>query len=55
MKKTILITLLIINQLFCSTFDDLKLTDEDFIEISNSKEKNSIFDRINQLILLNLY
>lgn len=52
MKKIILITLLIINQLFCSTFEDLKLTDEDFIDISNSKEKESIFDRINQLILL---
>lgn len=52
MKKTILITLFIINQLFCSTLFDLKLTDEDFIEISSSKEKNLIFDRISQLIIL---
>lgn len=52
MKKIILITLLIINQVLSSTLDDLKISDEDFIEISNSPQKKSIFDRITQLMIL---
>lgn len=52
MKKFTFITLLITNLFSSSTFNDLKLNDEDFISISNSSKKDAIFDRINQLLVL---
>lgn len=52
MKKFTFITLLITNLFSSSTFNDLKLNDEDFISISNSSKKDAIFDRINQLLIL---
>lgn len=52
MKKFTFITLLITNLFASSTFNDLKLNDEDFISISNSLNKDAIFDRINQLLVL---
>lgn len=38
--------------MIASTLDDLKLTDEDFISISHSSQKDYVFDRINELMLL---
>lgn len=52
MKKFTFITLLITNLFASSTFNDLKLNDEDFISISNSSKKDAIFDRLNQLLVL---
>lgn len=52
MNKLLILTLLTFSFLFSSTLDDLKITDEDFIEISHSSQKNIIFDRINELMIL---
>lgn len=52
MKKMLLISLLFSNLLIGSTLDDLRITDEDFISISHSSQKNYVFDRINELMLL---
>lgn len=52
MKKILLSTILAVNLLLASTLNDLKITDEDFIKISHSSQKDYIFDRINELMLL---
>ncbi len=52
MKKTIIIILISFDILFSSTLQNLKITDNDFMQISNLPQKNSIFERINQLIIL---
>jgi predicted transglutaminase-like cysteine proteinase len=52
MKNLLLIIFLTTTLLFSSTLEDLKITDDDFIKISHSSQKNNIFERINDLIQL---
>ncbi len=52
MKKILFASFLLSNLIYASTLNDLKITDEDFIKISHSSQKNFVFDRINELMLL---
>ena len=52
MKKTIFLTLLLLNISFSSTLNDIQLEDEDFLKIMHSSKKVNILDRISELMLL---